>query len=352
MRPARNPIQAWNAFWFGPISARPLGAFRIIFGLITLFMLALNWVDLDYWWTSAGLLRGGEPAEVAGPLRFSLLFGHDDPATVHLVHAFTCLLAVLFTVGWHTRPVGFALYFAALTLHHRNILANGGPDVLLIVLLFPLMFSHCGAAYSLDARRRARKLDGPAEPLIQPWAQRLIQIQLAAIYLNTAVLKCNGKNWLDGTALHWVLNNPEIGRFSLDPLAQYPLAINLLTYAALGIELMLPFLVWFRSSRRWVLPLGVMLHVGVFPIVNVPVFGELMMACYLTFLTPEELDGLLRLVDVRRWFRSRNELSRLDFRRLRVDQQEPPRGPRQLALPIRDHEGSLFEGAGSSAASD
>jgi MFS family permease len=31
-----NPIRAWNAFWFGPISARPLGAFRIVFGLIAL----------------------------------------------------------------------------------------------------------------------------------------------------------------------------------------------------------------------------------------------------------------------------------------------------------------------------
>ena len=24
-----NPLRAWNTFWFRPVSARPLGAFRV-----------------------------------------------------------------------------------------------------------------------------------------------------------------------------------------------------------------------------------------------------------------------------------------------------------------------------------
>lgn len=36
-----NPWRAWNTFWFGPISARPLGAFRIVFGLVVLANLAI-----------------------------------------------------------------------------------------------------------------------------------------------------------------------------------------------------------------------------------------------------------------------------------------------------------------------
>ena len=31
-----SPIRAWNQFWFRPVSARPLGAMRILFGLIVL----------------------------------------------------------------------------------------------------------------------------------------------------------------------------------------------------------------------------------------------------------------------------------------------------------------------------
>ena len=55
-----NPFKAWNRFFFGPISARPLGAFRIVFGLLILIYLAIMTVEFDYWYTGAGLLQGTE----------------------------------------------------------------------------------------------------------------------------------------------------------------------------------------------------------------------------------------------------------------------------------------------------
>ena len=53
-----NPLRAWNRFWFSPISARPLGAFRIVLGLVLLANLAMEAFDIDYWYTDAGLLQG------------------------------------------------------------------------------------------------------------------------------------------------------------------------------------------------------------------------------------------------------------------------------------------------------
>ena len=38
---------------------------------------------------------------------------------------------------------------------------------------------------------------------------------------------------------------------------------------------------------------------GIRPILNVPGFGEVMIATYLTFLAPDELDALLRFLDPR-----------------------------------------------------
>ena len=35
-----NPIKAWNRFLFAPVSARPLGLFRIVFGLLMMIYLA------------------------------------------------------------------------------------------------------------------------------------------------------------------------------------------------------------------------------------------------------------------------------------------------------------------------
>src|SRR6185437_1729378 len=55
---AMNPIKAWNRFLFAPISARPLGLFRIAFGVLLLIYLLMMTVQFDYWYTNNGLLQG------------------------------------------------------------------------------------------------------------------------------------------------------------------------------------------------------------------------------------------------------------------------------------------------------
>src|SRR3954447_14041098 len=237
-----NPIRAWNRFWFAPISARPLGAYRIVFGVLVLVHLLLISVDLEYWYTDAGVLRGAEAQELAGPLRFSPLQWYQDPATVHTVFWAIVAVTVAFILGWRTRIMSVLLYMGLLSLHHRNIATNCGPDVLLMITCFLMMLSPCGAALSLDARRIARRRGTPAEPLIIPWAQRLIQIQLCLVYFDTAVLKCAGTTWLTGTAIHYVLFNHEVGQFNFEWLASYPMLVGVLTLSALGMEFALPFL--------------------------------------------------------------------------------------------------------------
>jgi hypothetical protein len=296
-----NPIRAWNRFWFGPISARPLGAFRVAFGVLALANLAIVSFDLEYWFTDHGMLVGTEAIEVAGPFRPSPLQWFHDPTTVRIFFAATSVVYLLFTLGWHTRVMGVLFYLATISIHHRNILTNSGADTVLLLLTFYMMLSPCGAAYSLDARRAARRRGTVAEPLIIPWAQRLIQLQIAFIYFDTALLKSNGSSWLGGTALHYVLNNTEVGRFSLYPLTDYPLAINVLTLGALLTEFSLAFLLWFRETRRAMICAGIALHFGILLTVNIPIFGELMIASYLTFLPPDEFDALLRTLDPRSW---------------------------------------------------
>jgi hypothetical protein len=298
-----GPIRAWESFWFGRISARPLGAFRIAFGLICLLNLALLAADPDEWLTDIGYLQGQEARELAGGLRLSVLQWVQSPAAVRLFLAGTAAVAVLLTLGWRTRVMAALLYLGNLSIHHRNLLACSGADALLVCASFYLMLSPCGAAYSLDARRRTRRRgDGPAEPLIVPWAQRLLQLQVALLYFMTALLKAGGTTWTDGTALHYVLGNTEYARWTFG-LTRYPLLINVLTLGALFVEFALAFLLWFRSTRPYAIAAGVLLHGGIMLTVNIPIFGELLIASYLTFLTAPELDAILSRCDVRRLFR-------------------------------------------------
>ncbi len=306
-----NPIQAWNVFWFRPVSARPLAAFRIVMGFLTLAHLGLLWCDLDYWLTDQGMLQGTESRDFAGVWRPSPLQWVQDPASVRVFMGTTALVATLFTLGWKTRVNGILLYLMVLSIHHRNIATNSGPDNVLLLMLFYLMLSPCGAAYSLDARRDARRRGTLAEALILPWAQRLIQLQLCLIYLDTAVLKCNGGTWLGGTAMHFVFYNRELGRFDLSALTQYPILINVLTTGTLFVEFALAFLLWFRATRTWMIFLGLALHTGVLFVVNVPLFGELMTACYLTFLTPGELDSAIHAMNPSRLFHRASRTSPL-----------------------------------------
>lgn len=297
-----NPIRAWNTFWFTPTSAKPLGVFRVVIGALVLVQLGLLLPDLDYWLTDRGMVQGVEARMVAGPLRPSPLQWVQDPLTVRAFMAMSAVAAAAVMLGWRTRASTVALYLLLLSIHHRNILTNCGPDNLLLLMVFYLMISPCGRAYSLDARREARRRGTLAEPIIIPWAQRLIQLHLSLIYFDTAMLKCAGATWLGGTAMHFVLHNPEVGRFDFSFLTQYPVLINILTHAALVAEFALAFLLWFRATRPWMIALGLGLHGVILFIVNVPLFGELMTACYITYLSPDELERGLRALDPRTWF--------------------------------------------------
>jgi hypothetical protein len=294
-----NPVQAWNRFLFGPISAKPLGAFRILFGMIMLGYLGLMTVEFELWYTGAGLLQGTEAREAAGPLRFSALQYTDNPAIAYAVLAATAAAALGVLLGWRTRVMSVLLYLGMITLYHRNVSANGGPDALPLLMSFYMMFCPSGAAFSLDARRVARKRGTVAEPMIVPWGVRLLQMQMCLIYFQSCVLKCQGPLWLNGTTVHYILFNREFGQFNMEWLAQYPLLINLMTHGALLIEFALAFWLWFRPTRRWVILGGVLLHMGIRPMLDVPGFGEMMTATYITFLAPDELESLMRLLDPR-----------------------------------------------------
>ena len=298
-----HPIRSWNTFFFGLVSAKPLGLIRILYGLLALANLAFCAVDLEYWYTDQGLLRGDESWVIAGLMQPSPLQFFQDATSVKIAFGLTALFAALLTIGWRTKLMSILYYIGMLSIHNRNLVSSSGADVLLLVYGFNLMLSPCGAAYSVDAWLESRRRGTPASPVIVPWALRLIQIQLFIVYVMAATLKTGGNLWLNGSALHYVLNNTEVTRFDVRFLTEYPLLINVMTYSALAMEFSLAYFIWFRSMRPFVLYLGLMLHAGILITINIPCFGELMWIGYLAFLTPPEFDAFLHALDVRRLFR-------------------------------------------------
>lgn len=308
-----NPIRAWNQFLFAPVSARPLGLFRIVFGVLMIVYLLVMTVEFDHWYTDQGMLQGDESRVAAGPYRISPLHYVHDPITPRVLWVVTFAAAVGVTLGWRTRLMSVIFWLGLLSFYHRNPSSNGGPDAVPVLFSFYLMLCPSGAAYSLDARREERRRGTPAEPLITPWALRLLQMQLCLIYFQSCVIKCEGPTWLNGTAAHYVLFNYEFNWFNLQWVAGYPLLVNFMTHSALMMEFALAFWLWFRPTRRWAIVCGLLLHAGIRPILNIPGFGEAMCATYLAFLDPDEAMALVRALD------PRARLARLGLRLRRPD---------------------------------
>src|SRR6516164_5819746 len=86
-----------------------------------------------------------------------------------------------------------ALVFLCLTsIQQRNLYITHGGDTFLRLAGFFLIFAPAGAALSLDRLIGMwRGKDSGVRPR-SPWAQRMIQIQLALVYLTTFLVKIKG----------------------------------------------------------------------------------------------------------------------------------------------------------------
>ena len=122
---------------------------------------------------------------------------------------------------------------------------------------------------------------------------RLIQVQLAFLYLYAFVWKAMGNMWLQGTAVYYTSRLVEYWRFPVPYVFEHMWSIHLWTWGTLGIELALGTLVWVKEFKYWVLLAGVLLHLCVGYSMNIPLFGLVMISAYVTFVEPADLERSL-----------------------------------------------------------
>ena len=94
-------------------------------------------------------------------------------------------------------------------------------------------------------------------------ALRLIQLHLVVIYAMAGMGKLQGPSWWDGTATWKTMTAGEFVGGDFTPMANWPLAINLLTHATLALELLYPILIWIAIARPLVLAYAVAMHAGI-----------------------------------------------------------------------------------------
>lgn len=285
-------LEAWDRFWFRPRTGRVLGLFRIALGLVTLYCFAMLAMDLALFFGEAGVPSAATIREHA-PSRPSLFLELGDAGRA-LAMVALFLAAGCFTVGCHTRLASILLYLLVLGFQDGNPMVLNGGDRVLRNMLFFSMLAPAGAAFSVDSLRRRLGEGGPgahAPVLVAPWAQRMMQVQVAVIYFGTVLYKLRDDSWRSGDAMYYVFGHVEFHVRGVEQLMNLPVLCSALSYLLVGVQLVLPLLLW-RPRTRWLgVALGLLLHGWIMTAMIIPVFGLVMLCSYLCFVDEGELDA-------------------------------------------------------------
>jgi hypothetical protein len=262
----------------GFLSLRSLAASRVALALVLLLDLGLRAVDLSTFYTEDGVLPRPLGIEASYD-RFlvSLHFANDTLVFQAALFLLTAGCAAAFLVGWNTRLATAGCWLLLLSLHYRNTLVLNGSDHLLRILLFWGIALPFGSFASIDRRLgRARPVDALSRVVMLIYAA-----QVVLVYVSSGIHKWSEPAWQQGDGLYYALAADQyatrLGQF----LTGYPDAVRPFNFIAMGVELLLPWLVfspWGGARLRTLLVVffagfhlitALLLDVGLFPLIAI-----------------------------------------------------------------------------------
>jgi hypothetical protein len=280
-----------RSFWFGQIDIAPLALFRILYG-VQLF----NWFwqlypNLNAFFTDEGIFPRRQLINFY-PERLSLLNLVGEWWQVAIVWAFSCIVALALTVGWRTRLACFLAFVMIVSFQWRNPLILDGSDLVFRFVPLWMMFTNAGDLWAIDARRR------PQPPTGRGWALpvRILELQIAWIYLATGIEKLAGSLWVNGTAAYYALQlEHTFGRWWARPIALQPVLVNAISWSTIAVEL--GFLPLVMIPSRWTRVIAALaaggLHFGILTMMNVGNFPVIMLSTLVLYLPPGWIRGFV-----------------------------------------------------------
>jgi hypothetical protein len=289
-------VASWNRFWFQPESALPVSVFRIAFGIVMMFSLLLQFRRDYLLFYGANAVFPTASIDINewhhGPaFDLLLLLPSEDGFRIGFLF-FSALMAFLVTIGLATRFSSLMLFLCYLSLcNHFPIVLMGGDNFARIISLF-LIFTPCGKRLSIDSLIKP----GAPSRFYDPWAQRVIQVQLCVIYLVNVVYKFAGEQWRDGSAVYYATRLLDYTRISIPPTIDLPLISKILTWSTLALESSFVFAFWIpnKKIRYAALLSGLLFHLGLDFCFGLGPFEWFFIASLILFVSGEDLECLLK----------------------------------------------------------
>lgn len=282
--------RAWDRFLFAPFDLQIAAWFRIGFAFLVLVNFAILGLDLDFWFGPNGTMPLEASREIIDEdsrTIFELL--PQTSATLWVCYALALAQIIALLIGFFPRFQALGVFFWLLAFQHRHIMIFDGEDQLFRLFAFFMIFLPTDRCHSIHAwwRRRAGE---PTPPRFgSAWALRLFQVQTTFVYVGAAWSKLIGPEWQSGIAMWYVTRLDDVfGKYRLpDVLFDSLPMINLLTWATLVIEVLLPIGLWIPRTRRVTLVAAVLFHLSLEYTMNLFLFHPLMLVGLLPFLATD-----------------------------------------------------------------
>lgn len=193
---------------------------------------------------------------------FCLLSDHLELARIIAI-----IILISVAIGWRPRITGLLHWYVSYSFSSTATVMDGGDHITSIItfILIPLTLTdsrkwHWGKVVTENNNLYL------SSSIIGYFSLWIIKIQVAIIYLNSAVAKIGVPEWKNGTALYYWLTHVTFGVDNwmlplVYPLITNSVSVTLLTWSVILFEFIL-FAGLFASdkSKRWLLILGIMFH--------------------------------------------------------------------------------------------
>ena len=287
-----------------------LGVTRIVIGFVGLGLL-LNNFNARFYTFGPGSAWNGELADPVSDFPHIWLFSlfhraADSPALFTVLYLLLAVLAVIIILGWRTR-IMLPIYLVGwVSFIEVNDAAGDQGDNAYRIFLIALLFADTSMRLSLDARRRARRVDAS-----KPWLTRklagerllpeqlttlahnivliVLTFQVSAIYVSGALYKAGGAPWSQG----WAVYDPlHVAQFSTWPeiadlLTAWGPAVAAISWGSIMLQMAFPFMLLRRGTRVIALAGILSFHVGIGVLMGLPWFSLSMIAIDAIFIRDE-----------------------------------------------------------------
>lgn len=279
----RRPLTGINDWLFAAVDARTYAAVRVSVGLSALGVW-LELFPLRYALFSEEGLLGTSSASRSLTLNVFAL--GDGTAAVDAVFASALIAITCLCAGVFCRVAAIGVYLWTVSYSAQAPISLQGFDTVLRSVTFALALSPTSSCWSL----RPHWFSGGRDPAPR-YGLRILQWQLLLIYWCTVWLKAPDSYWRRGEVISYMAMS-NFARFPTPLAADLGWVDALLTWGTLLIELLVPILLWKRSTRGLGLFLGLLLHGGIAATSKLALFSLAMLPLYVAFLERQDWEWL------------------------------------------------------------